>query len=274
MTLPIRLGFIGAGNIASALIGGLTGPASQPAHIVVVETDPATRERAVIAHGVEAYAHPVAALANCDAVIFAIKPQQFSGAARAAALHLGNALIISVAAGIRTDDIARWLGRSNPIVRAMPNMPALIGAGMAGLYATPSASEAERNLAQTILASVGQTLWVKREEQLDAITAVSGSGPAYVFYFIEALARAARELGFDDADAERLALATFVGATQLAANSLEAIPVLRARVTSPGGTTQAALASMSADGVADAIVRATRAACRRSTELGEESSRI
>ncbi len=173
-------------------------------------------------------------------------------------------------AGVRSGAIARAVG-SERVVRAMPNTPALIGQGIAGLHAHETVSEGERELVEEVLAPTGRVLWVGREEDLDAVTALSGSGPAYVFYFIEAMMQAADEMGLGAEAGKQLALATFAGATELALRASEQPHALRAQVTSKGGTTQAALESMEADGVKAAIVKALRAAQGRAVELGEAS---
>jgi pyrroline-5-carboxylate reductase len=190
--------------------------------------------------------------------------------ARELAPHLRGELVLSIAAGIRLADIGRWLGGHARLARCMPNTPALIGAGVTGLYARPEAGPEGRQNAQAILEAVGEVIWVEEEALLDPVTAVSGSGPAYVFYFIEALERAARELGLDAPGARRLAIGTFRGAAELAARSSDSPGTLRERVTSKGGTTERALATMQADRLADAIVRAVRAANERAHDLGDE----
>jgi pyrroline-5-carboxylate reductase len=201
-----------------------------------------------------------------------VKPQFMREACEAARPHLGEPLIVSVAAGIRTADIARWLGRG-AIVRTMPNTPALIGRGVTGMAATHQVSGTQRELAESILRTAGDVVWFDDEAKLDAVTAVSGSGPAYVFYFIEALARAGTELGFTAEQARELAVQTFVGAAQLAADSTEPLETLRQRVTSKGGTTAAALAWLEANAVEARVVEAVHAAHRRARELGDEFGR-
>jgi pyrroline-5-carboxylate reductase len=193
--------------------------------------------------------------------------------AHALAPVAARALVVSIAAGVRVGDLSRWLGGHARIVRAMPNTPALSLAGMTGLYAPPQVTQADRTHAGEILGAAGDTIWVTDETQIDAITAVSGSGPAYVFYFIEALEQAAAELGFEPPAARRLALATFSGAVKLAAESTDPVSTLRSRVTSKGGTTERALAELDRHGVRDAIVSAARAAAERSRELGEALGR-
>ncbi|MDP2640839.1 MAG: pyrroline-5-carboxylate reductase, partial [Betaproteobacteria bacterium] len=197
-------------------------------------------------------------------------PQQMRAAAPALRTRLARELVITIAAGIRLVDLSRWLGGYATLVRCMPNTPALIGAGISGLYAGAAVGAGQRALAESILGAVGSTLWVQEESLLDPVTAISGSGPAYVFYFIEALQQAAREMGLSVTDARKLAVETFVGTARLAAQSAEEVAALRERVTSKGGTTERALASMDADRVKDLIVRALHAANQRAHELGEQ----
>jgi pyrroline-5-carboxylate reductase len=272
----MKIGFIGGGNMAQALMGGLIAKRVDASFVVV---EPHAQTRATLTRLVKnatVHESPSADLGSCDAVVIAVKPQTFREAVTAAARWLEQPLIVSIAAGIRTPEIAHWLGADHtarPIVRAMPNTPALIGAGITALYAAPSVGQRDRDLAQTLLAAVGQTLWVDEEAKLDAVTAVSGSGPAYVFSFIEAMEQGAIELGLSAADARRLAVATFVGASRLALETEEPISILRERVTSKGGTTYAALTHMQEAGCHDAIVEAIHKAAQRSAELGDEFGR-
>lgn len=261
--------FIGGGNMATALIGGLLGKGFAAGQISVMEIDADSRARLQRDFAVRAVQSLAEGAANSDIIIFAVKPQQLRDAAQQAAPLLGGQLLISIAAGIRAGDLARWSG-SQSIVRAMPNTPALIQSGMTGLYALPEVSATQRDQTQNILAAVGETLWLQDEAMLDAVTAISGSGPAYVFYFIEALQQAACELGFNVAEARRLSLATFLGASKLAAGSDEDAGVLRARVTSKNGTTERALLSMTANRVAEHIAQAAHAAAARAREMGDE----
>lgn len=265
-----NIAFIGGGNMASAIIGGLLRKGYAANTMRVIEIDAAARERVARQYAVTICEHIDAAAVAGDCVVLAIKPQSMREVATALRPHIKQQLIISIAAGIRGNDLARWLGGYARLVRAMPNTPALVGAGCTGLYALPGASQEDVKRAETILGAVGTTLMVGHEEQLDAITAVSGSGPAYVFYFIEALQQAARELGITPDIARRLALETFAGAVKLASESPEEAATLRARVTSKGGTTAAALNSMTTDQVKEAIVRAVKAAHERSHEMGDE----
>src|SRR5574337_685698 len=267
-----QIAFIGGGNMASALIGGVCRSGHAPSAIVVVEPVVEQRRALTARHGVRTQAAADAALGAASLVVWAVKPQAFVDAALPCAPHVASALHASVMAGIRCDVIAAAVGATR-IVRSMPNTPALIGRGIAALYATAAVSAAERARVEQLLAPTGPTLWVDREADLDAVTALSGSGPAYVFYFIEAMVAAATEMGLTEVQGKLLALATFDGATALAAQSAEPLAVLRERVTSKGGTTHAAIESMRRDAVAEAIVRAVRAAQRRAAELGDEFGR-
>ncbi|MGE5146825.1 MAG: pyrroline-5-carboxylate reductase [Candidatus Eiseniibacteriota bacterium] len=268
----MKIAFIGGGNMAAALIAGLLRAGRRPADIAAVEIDGARCAQLRQQFGIDAATAPAATLRDADALVLAVKPQFMREACEAARPHLGEPLIVSVAAGIRTAELARWLGRS-AVVRTMPNTPALIGRGVTGMAATAQVSGAQRELAESILRTAGDVVWFDDEAKLDAVTAVSGSGPAYVFYFIEALARAGTELGFTAEQARRLAVQTFVGAAQQAADSSEALATLRARVTSRGGTTAAALAWLEANAVEARIVEAVHAAHRRARELGDEFGR-
>ena len=256
--------------MAQAIIGGLRKRGQAGADIAVVEPLVSTRERLAREFQVHAVAAPQQAPRGNDVAVMAVKPQQMREAAAGVAAGLTGELVLSIAAGIRLADLSRWLGGHKLLARCMPNTPALIGQGASGLYCMPGVPEAQRRNAVQILEAVGTVLEVKDEAQLDPVTAVSGSGPAYVFLFIEALELAARELGFSAADAHALALQTFAGAASLAQASREDIATLRERVTSKGGTTERALASMRADGVVQAIVRAVHAANERATQLGTE----
>lgn len=272
----MKIGFIGGGNMAQALMGGMVAKRID-ARFVVVEPYPTTRDTlARMLPAAALHDAPSADLADCDVVVVAVKPQQFREALTAAAPWLAKPVVLSIAAGIRTREMGRWLGGDAErlrIVRAMPNTPALVGEGITGLYATPAVDAAGRTLATTLMDAVGQTLWVDDESRLDAVTAVSGSGPAYVFAFIEALQQGARELGFGEENARRLAVQTFVGASRLAMASEEPVSVLRERVTSKGGTTYAALTHMAEAGCHATIVAAIHAAAKRSIELGDEFGR-
>jgi len=267
------IAFIGGGNMATALIGGLVRAGRAPASILVIDPGAPARQQLAAGFGVRVQPAADAALAGATLVVWAVKPQLFTEAAAPCAAHVGGALHLSVMAGIRSDAIARATHQAPAearIVRSMPNTPALIGRGIAGLFATPAVSAAQRAEVQAVLAPTGQTLWVAQEADLDTVTALSGSGPAYVFYLLEALVAAAVQAGLTAEQGKQLALATFDGATALATQSDEPLALLRERVTSKGGTTFAGLESLRADGVADALGRAVRAAQRRAKELGDE----
>lgn len=268
----MKICFIGGGNMATALIGGLLKKGWPAGDLRVVEIDSAARERLKPLQ-VQAHADTASGVAGADCVVLAVKPQQVQAVAREMSALVRNALVVSIAAGIRATDLARWLGGHGRIVRAMPNTPALVLAGITGLYAAPAVSEIDRARVEQLLGVAGTTLWVDTEERMDAVTAVSGSGPAYVFYFIEALQQAAAELGFAPDAARGLALQTFSGAVKLASESAESAATLRERVTSKGGTTERAIAELEKDHVREIIGRAVRAAAERSRELGDELGR-
>jgi pyrroline-5-carboxylate reductase len=263
------LAFIGGGNMASAILGGLVRSGTPPERLLVVEPWEAQRNKLRSEFGIEALPAADARLASADLVVWAVKPQSFGEAAAPCAAQVGSALQLSVMAGIRSDAIARATG-SERIVRAMPNTPALIGQGITGLYARPGVTQAERERIQALLTPTGSVLWVEREADLDAVTALSGSGPAYVFYFVEAMMAAAERMGLSAEQGKQLALATFSGAAELARRSPETPATLRERVTSKGGTTYAALTALQAAGVGPAFVDALEAARRRAQELGDE----
>jgi pyrroline-5-carboxylate reductase len=266
----MRIVFIGGGNMAGALIGGMLQQGFAAKDLTVVDVSEEARSGLSSRHGVHAVAHADAVQGDADVVLLAVKPQQMSAVCKAVAGKFRRALTISIAAGIRTTDLRRWLDGRERLVRAMPNTPALLRAGISGAYAASGASAQDRRDAERILGAVGSVVWFDSEAALDAVTAVSGSGPAYVFYFIESLEEAARSLGMDAVPARTLALHTFLGAARLAAESGEPPAALRAKVTSKGGTTERALASLEAADVRGQIVAAVRAAAERARELGEE----
>jgi pyrroline-5-carboxylate reductase len=264
-----EIAFIGGGNMASALIGGLLKGGRVPATVLVIEPDDRQRARLALQFGVLALPAADNRLADVPLVVWAVKPQSFVAAARPCAPFVANALQLSVMAGIRAETLVAATG-SQRAVRAMPNTPALVGRGISGLYATPAVSAADRVAAEAVLSASGELLWLQRERDLDAVTALSGSGPAYVYYFIEAMIQAAGEMGLTVEQGRRLALATFAGATALAQQSKDSPAVLRERVTSKGGTTYAALMSLDNDAVKAAFVRALHAARERARSLGDE----
>jgi pyrroline-5-carboxylate reductase len=290
--------FIGGGNMASALIGGLLARGRTAGSLAVVEPVEAQRDRlAARFPGVALHAAVGAdAVRGATLVVLAVKPQQMrdacmalapfvapgnppgpsaaraTGAAAAARVATSVATtvgcVLSIAAGTRSADIAQWLGGFDRVVRAMPNTPAMVGKGIAGVHAQPAVDPAQRDAAAAVLEAGGEVVWVDSEAMLDAVTGVSGSGPAYVFYFLEALETAARAQGFAPADARRLAYATFDGAVALAKASAEEPATLRAQVTSKGGTTERGVAALDAAGVRAAVVAAVTAATARAAELG------
>jgi pyrroline-5-carboxylate reductase len=264
-----HIAFIGGGNMASAIIGGLLKRGLPASQIQVVEPFAEQRARLVQQFGVTVHDAPQASLARASLVVWAVKPQTFRQAAAQSRDHTQAALHLSVAAGIRSDSIAAWLGTER-VVRAMPNTPALVGKGITALFARPAAGAADRLAVEQVIETTGDFLWLAQEEQLDAVTALSGSGPAYVFYFIEAMVQAGTDMGLSREQAHQLVVATFVGASALAEASQEPPEVLRARVTSKGGTTYAALAAMEQDGIKAQFMRAMHAARQRARELGDE----
>jgi len=268
--------FIGAGNMATAIAGGLIGRGRRPGEIAFV--DPVAEQRAKLAAqypGARTFAAPGAdAVAGATIVVLAVKPQQMREACTALAPHVARVpVVLSIAAGTRSRDIARWLGGYARIVRAMPNTPAMVGAGISGVYAGPDVDVAGRAAATAVLEAAGEVLWCAREEALDAVTGVSASGPAYVFYFLEALEQAALELGFAEADARRLAYATFAGSVKLAQASSLDPATLRAQVTSKGGTTERGVATLDAGSVRQTFIDAVKAAAARAQELGAASGK-
>lgn len=263
------IAFIGGGNMASAIIGGLRQHGQPAEQILVVEPQQATREALLAQHGVQAQEAADARLAQADVVVWAVKPQLFQQAAAPVVAWTLPSLHLSIAAGIPTRSLSSWLG-SQRIVRAMPNTPALVGKGMTGLFALPQVGAEDRERIAWITSAIGQSLWVNDEAQLDAVTALSGSGPAYVFYFLEAMRDAGVQMGLEPEQAYRLALATFEGGSALAAQSDESPEVLRQRVTSKGGTTFAATTTMDELGVKTSFIQAMQAAQKRAQELGQE----
>jgi len=266
----MKITFIGGGNMAIALIGGLKKQGFSAAGIQVVEPFEAAREHLATSFGVRCTPEVDAAALNCDVLVLAVKPQQMKEALVPLAGKLTQQLVISIAAGLRLADIGRWLGGYSDMVRAMPNTPALIGAGIAGMYANPTVDRVGRDSAEKILRAVGRTLWVEEEALMDVVTAVSGSGPAYVFYFIEAMQEAGVALGLPAETARLLAIETFLGASRLAEASTEPVATLRERVTSKGGTTAAALETFAAAGLDAAIAKGVTAAAARGRELSDQ----
>ena len=264
--------FVGGGNMAAAMVGGLVARGAAGGSIGVIEPSAPQRDRlAARFPGLRVYpAADAGAVEGVDVVVMAVKPQQMRDAARQLSPFVGAVpLVLTIAAGVRCADLGRWLGGYARIVRAMPNTPALIGAGISGLYATPPL-RARAEAAVAVLEACGEVVWCDREEDLDAVTGVSGSGPAYVFYFLEALEQAAIDLGLRPDDARKLAYATFAGSVALARQSADPPATLRANVTSKGGTTARALEVMAAAHVDAHFIAAVKAAAARARELGDE----
>ena len=267
----MKISFIGGGNMATALIAGLAGKLAAGGDIHVVDPNADALARLAGQYGVTTSLEIGAPVAASDVIVLAVKPQQMRDVALRLQSQLENRpLVLSIAAGIRGADLSRWLNGYGAIVRTMPNTPALIGQGVTGLVAMAGASDQQKQMADAILRAVGQTVWLDEEALIDPVTAVSGSGPAYVFFFLEAMQQAAVEMGLTPEQGRQLVQATFTGAAQLAAQSDEPVDVLRQRVTSKGGTTYAAITSMEAAGVKQAIVEAMKAAAARGRELGAE----
>lgn len=266
------IAFVGGGNMATSLIGGLLAGGYTPARIRVAEPDTQKREGLAERFGIIVSESNHEAVDRADIVVLSVKPQ----VVRQVACDLSDTikarpLLISIAAGVHTDSLLRWLGDAHwPLVRAMPNTPALIKCGMTGLYATHAASDNDRATAQTILNAVGTTQWVEDEALMDTITAVSGSGPAYFFLFMEAIQAAAERLGLDNETARTLVLQTALGAARMAVESGEAPAALRRRVTSPGGTTECALDVFQQGGLEELVFKALKGAMSRSKTLAQE----
>ena len=267
-----KLSFIGAGNMTRSLVGGLIADGCDPSLIRL--SDPEADRIQDLAHrlDVQILQDNRAVVEGADLVVLAVKPQVLPAVAREIADRVQDQrpLVISIAAGIRTPDLARWLGADTAIVRAMPNTPALVQSGATGLFANPHVRDEQRDLAETILRAVGLTLWVEQEDQLDLVTALSGSGPAYFFLVMEALQDAATKLGLPTETARLLTLQTAFGASRMALESDEDAAALRQRVTSPGGTTEQALRVLEEGGLWDLMEQALTAAARRSRELADQ----
>lgn len=265
------LGFIGGGNMARSLIGGLIARGLKPAQVIVSDPIAAQRESLVAQLAVRATADNLEVARTADVIVLAVKPQELRAVATvmASAVRERKPLLISVAAGIRANDLQRWLG-GMPVVRSMPNRPALNGCGVTGLFATHDVSQDNRNLAESILSAVGPALWVNEEAQMDAVTAISGSGPAYFFLLIEMLEAAGVKLGLNVDVARRLAIETAYGAGQMAHAATDSPATLREQVTSKGGTTEAALKSLEAAQIRAIFNTAIAAAAHRSAEMAEQ----
>lgn len=269
----MKLAFIGGGNMAQALLAGLSTQQFTMSDITVVELDASKHTGLQQQFGITTTSN-LADTATCDTIVLAVKPQQLPALAKTLAPLLKRQLVISIAAGVRLQDLSVWLNQYPTIVRAMPNTPAQIQAGITGLYAHPAVSVAQIAIANQILCAAGKTIWVDSEEKLDAVTAISGSGPAYVFYFIEALQAAAQSLNLNASEAKELSLATFKGASLLADMSESSVARLREQVTSKGGTTEQGLLSLEHSKVKEAIKLAAESAYARAKSLGDELGKM
>jgi len=266
----LKIGFLGGGNMATALIGGLIAKGQDPRSIAVIEMAPVARERLAAKYPIHLSTAPDAAIQAAEVLVLAVKPQDMQKAIASISGFSREKLIVSVAAGITLKSLSRWLDGHRKIVRCMPNTPGLIGAGITGLFAAAEVSADERQKAESILRAVGEVVWLAEERLLDPVTAVSASGPAYVFWFIEQLAAAAVKLGIPPEDALKLAKQTVLGAARLASSSEKDPSQLRQDVTSKGGTTEAALKVFDEEKLAERFMRAVEAASRRGAEMGRE----
>ncbi len=255
--------------MANALVGGLVAKGLAASSLSVIEISDTAREK-IARHGVHVSTAPDAGVAKADALVLAVKPQDAKAALASVAAHVSGKLLISIAAGIRIASLSRWLGGHKRIVRCMPNTPALIGSGITGLFAGPEVGAEDRSSAQTVAGAVGEVVWVREERLLDQVTAVSASGPAYVFWLIEQLAAFAERSGIARADAMRLAKHCVLGSAQLAVRSSDSPAELRRNVTSKGGTTEAALRVFEEEKLAERFARALAAATKRGAEMGDE----
>jgi len=266
-----KISFIGGGNMATSLIGGLI--ANQfPAHnITVAEPDQSKLDELHQQFAIQTNTRNQQAVAQSDVVLLAIKPQIMQTVCKdlAATIQQTKPLLISIAAGIRSSDINRWLGNNCAIVRCMPNTPALIQCGASGLFANEQVTAEQHRTAEQILSAAGMTLWVKDEALLDAVTAVSGSGPAYFFLLMEAMQKAGQQLGLDTETAQRLSLQTALGAAHMASESNDEPAILRQKVTSKGGTTEAAINSFLSSGFENIVTNALTSARDRAIELAD-----
>ncbi|MFQ6332923.1 pyrroline-5-carboxylate reductase [Methylophilus sp. 3sh_L] len=265
-----RIAFIGGGNMAQALMIGLQQRGFSMSNITVIDPDASKHAALQAKLGVNTSEVLSAAALAVDAVVLAVKPQQLQAVAQSLAPHLQSQLVISVAAGIRTGDLSRWLDGYQTLIRTMPNTPAQIQAGITGAYALPAVSVGQRDIADQLLQAAGEVVWLEAEDQLDAVTAISGSGPAYVFLMIEALTAAGVALGLSEAQSQQLSLATFKGASLLAASSATPVATLREQVTSKGGTTEQGLISMREHDIHGMMQHAAAQAARRAKELGDQ----
>jgi pyrroline-5-carboxylate reductase len=270
--MPLKIGFIGCGNMARSLIGGMLEQGTDPQRIRAYDINHAPLESYAKTTGIYAVHSIQTLVETSDVLVLAVKPQQMKEVCQHVAHYVNDRqLIISIAAGIRSQSIAHWLNaHAISIVRTMPNTPSLMGTGATGLYANGVTSEVQKNIAEQLMRSVGIALWVEEEAQLDAVTAISGSGPAYFFLFMQALQASGEALGLDEKTARLLTLQTALGAAKMAFETADSLEELRRKVTSPNGTTERAIATFQTEGLEALVAKATQAACARADEMGKE----
>jgi len=266
------IGFIGGGNMAASIIGGLINDGFPAANICVAEPNDTARSQLAASFGVRTEVDNTLIAHDVDVLVLAVKPQVMKSVTQQIAdtVQTQKPLVISIAAGIRGSDLSDWLGGKVAVVRSMPNTPALVQSGAAGLFANEQVSDTQREQAESILRAVGITVWLESEQQIDAVTALSGSGPAYIFYVIEAMENAGIKLGLDASIARRLAVQTAFGASKLALESSDDPALLREKVTSPGGTTERALQALKDGGLEGIFMQALQAANDRAAELADQ----
>ena len=266
----LSIGFIGGGNMARSLIGGLIASKFNSQQIHVSDPGEAKRQALQNDFGIQVHADNQAIVDQCDVVVLAVKPQVLKAVATALDTKQPGRLYLTIAAGIRSDSLQHWLGDQQSIVRAMPNTPALVQSGASGLFANSYVNDNQKDAAESIMRAVGLTLWVDDEEQMDAVTALSGSGPAYLFMVMEAMENAAKNLGLPQETARLLTIQTAFGAAKLALEIEEEPAVLRQNVTSPGGTTEQAINQLQQGGLMNLFNDAMQAAYQRAKELADE----
>ena len=270
MQNPSTIGFIGAGNMAYALISGLINNGYAPENLAISDTNSELLSLRQQEFNLEVFTDNAQLVKACDVVVLATKPQVLAQVCGEIATQVQEQLIVSIAAGVHSHDIDRWLGKNKAIVRTMPNTPALLGQGVSGLFANEHTTEVQKTAAEQIMNAVGKSLWVESEPLLDAVTAVSGSGPAYFFLMIESMTKAGEALGLDKTTASQLSIGTALGAAMMASNTPDSVRKLREQVTSPNGTTQAAIESFQDQDFEVIVAHALRAAYTRAGELGAE----
>jgi pyrroline-5-carboxylate reductase len=267
----MNIAFVGGGNMAKSLIGGLIEAGTAAGNITVSDPVQATREQLESQFGVTTHETNGAAISSADVIVLAVKPQQLHPVVTDLSPHLNNQLLVSIAAGVRIQDIVAWSGQTETaLVRCMPNTPALIGCGATGLFANQHVSDRQKRQVEKIVTAAGIFAWVDNEAQLDAVTALSGSGPAYFFLMLESMIESAEKMGIASASAKAFAIQTALGAARMAGEVPESPAQLRRNVTSPAGTTEAAICSFDNDQYREIVDRAMQAAARRANELGDE----